>query len=103
MKHKTTEEEKRDNILVKNLQPFVKAAEGLSQNKQLDIILPCIRNAMDEYKNSQPSELNNEVINLLERAKSFLPLYIPTKAHYEHNKLSLDIGIFLSSLSNNNP
>lgn len=32
-----------------------------------------------------------EVIELLKRAGSFIPLYMPTQAHNEHNMLKLDI------------
>lgn len=39
--------------------------------------------------------LPQEVIELLKRASEFLPLYMPTKAHHEHNKLKLDILVCL--------
>jgi hypothetical protein len=35
--------------------------------------------------------LPTDVIELLKRAKTFVPLYMPTKAHNEHNQLGLDL------------
>lgn len=32
-----------------------------------------------------------DVIELLKRAKKFVPLYMPTKAHNEHNQLGIDL------------
>ena len=32
-----------------------------------------------------------DVIEILIRAKSFVPLYMPTKEHHENNALALDI------------
>lgn len=37
-----------------------------------------------------------EVVELLKRAAKFIPLYMPTEAHREHNKLKLDILKYLS-------
>ncbi len=37
------------------------------------------------------SELPEDVVDVLIRAKKFMPLYMPTKDHEDHNKLALDI------------
>lgn len=57
---------------------------------------------MNEGKKISQPTLPDEVIQLLKRAKSFLPLYIPTKAHHEHNELGLDIIKCLEKYQNNN-
>lgn len=35
--------------------------------------------------------LPSDVVEILIKAKAFVPLYMPTKAHNEHNMMALDI------------
>lgn len=42
-------------------------------------------------KGDVSGSLPTDVAEILIRAKAFVPLYMPTKAHNEHNMLGLDI------------
>ena len=46
-------------------------------------------NIQDEVNVS--GSLPTDVVEILIRVKTFVPLYMPTQAHNEHNALALDI------------
>lgn len=59
----------------------------------IDNIVSDVWQKAKEYYLESNSQINmpSDVIELLKRAKAFVPLYMPTKAHHEHNELGLDL------------
>src|SRR3990167_10438793 len=73
-------------------------AEGIINTKTQMVLCLCneansktILQALKISSNHVSGSLPPDVVEILIRAKAFVPLYMPTKAHSEHNMLGLDI------------